>query len=51
LRDIANAAHDYDQQGPDSRFHDIEYMACRFLSTLEREDARTEARILAVSEG
>jgi uncharacterized protein YgfB (UPF0149 family) len=49
LRDIANAAHDYDQQGPasDSRFHEIEYMACRFLSTLEREDARTEARILA----
>jgi hypothetical protein len=45
LRDIANAAHDYDQQGPDSRFHEIEYMACRFLSTLEREDARTEARI------
>jgi hypothetical protein len=49
LRDIANAAHDYDQQGPasDSRFHEIEYMACRFLATLEREDARTEARILA----
>jgi hypothetical protein len=45
LRDIANAAHDYDQQGPDSRFHDIEYMACRFLAKAEadrilaREDA------------
>jgi hypothetical protein len=38
LRDIANAAHDYDQQGSDSRFHEIEYMACRLLATL-REDA------------